>query len=192
MSSIQNETYLSMLSELKTDNLDSTAFETVANSENRILKDIKINLQNALNYPSLGKKDAALIALATSINEKSQKLIEVFTNLAKSEGSTDEEIADVYACAALLRMNNVFYRFRHFVDKEYYNTTQAGLKMSAMAKPIIGKELFELISLCVSALNGCEICVKSHEQSVLQHGCSETRIYEAIKLTAIIKSLATF
>jgi alkyl hydroperoxide reductase subunit D len=156
------------------------------------LKDIKINLLNALNYPSLGKKDATLIALSVAVNEKNQKLTEIFTNLAKNEGSTEEEIADIYACTSLLRMNNVFYRFRHFVGKDFYSTSPAGLKMSAMGKPVISKELFELISLCVSALNGCEVCVKSHEQSVLQHGCTEIRIYEAIKLTSIIKSLDIF
>lgn len=192
MSNIQNDTYLSMLSELKTDNLDSVAFETIANADNRILKDIKINLQNALNFPSLSKKDASLIALSVAINEKNQKLTSVFTNLSKIEGATDEEVADVYACTALLRMNNVFYRFRHYVGKDFYNSTPAGLKMSAMGKPVLGKELFELISLCISALNGCEVCVKSHEQSVLQHGCSEARVYDAIRLTAIIKSLDIF
>ena len=192
MSNIQNETYLSMLSELKTDSLDSWAFETISSADHRILKDIKINIQNALNFPNLGKKDASLIALAVAINEKNEKLMKVFHNLAVSEGSTQEEIADVFACTSLLRMNNVFYRFRHFVGKEYYSNTPAGLKMTAMGKPVLGKELFELISLCVSALNGCETCVKSHEQSVLQHGCTEARVFDAIRLTAIVKSLDTF
>jgi alkyl hydroperoxide reductase subunit D len=58
-----------------------------------------------------------------------------------------------------------------------------------MMNPVLGKEVFELMSLVVSALNGCEMCVTSHEQSVLQHGGSESRIFEAVKLGAVIKGL---
>jgi len=61
--------------------------------------------------------------------------------------------------------------------------------MNVMMNPVLGKELFELMSLVLSAVNGCERCVKSHESSVKQHGASEPRIYDAIRLGAVIKSL---
>jgi alkyl hydroperoxide reductase subunit D len=61
--------------------------------------------------------------------------------------------------------------------------------MSSMMNPVLGKEFFELVSLVVSALNGCERCVTSHENSVKQHGASEQRIYDAIRLGSVIKSL---
>ena len=35
---------------------------------------------------------------------------------------------------------------------------------------------------------GCEMCVNSHEESVRQHGGSEQRIFEAVRLAAIIRS----
>jgi alkyl hydroperoxide reductase subunit D len=61
--------------------------------------------------------------------------------------------------------------------------------MSVMMSPVLGKELFELMSLVVSAVNGCERCVTSHEASVKQHGASEPRIYDAMRLAAVIRSL---
>jgi alkyl hydroperoxide reductase subunit D len=90
-----------------------------------------------------------------------------------------------------MNTNNIFYRFRHFMQKDFYNNTPAGIKMSIMANPVLGKEFFELVSLVISSINGCEMCVSSHERSVLQHGSSESRIYEAVKLGAIIKGLIT-
>ena len=75
------------------------------------------------------------------------------------------------------------------VDKEYYNTAPAGIRMSIMMNPVLGKEFFELASLTVSAINGCEMCVTSHEQSVKNHGATEARILDAVRLTAIFKSL---
>ncbi|MCB0511910.1 MAG: carboxymuconolactone decarboxylase family protein, partial [Bacteroidetes bacterium] len=83
----------------------------------------------------------------------------------------------------------VFYRFRHFVDKEVYNNSPARLRMNIMMSPVLGKEFFELVSLAVSAINGCEMCVKSHEQSVLANGGTEQRIWDSIRIASIITSL---
>lgn len=188
MTTIQNETYLSMLQEMGTDSLDSLSFEILASVDHRFLRDLKINVQNSLKFENLSAKEASLLAFACSLNEKNHKLVELFKNKSIAEGANNEELADMIAVVGLLRMNNVFYRFRHFVGKDYYNNTPAGLKMTAMGKPNISKEFFELASLAISAMNGCETCVRSHEASVLQHGCSEARVYDAIRLSAIIRS----
>jgi alkyl hydroperoxide reductase subunit D len=60
--------------------------------------------------------------------------------------------------------------------------------MNIMMSPLLGKEFFELISLAVSAVNGCEMCVKSHEASVLEVGGSEERIWDAIRIASVVSS----
>jgi len=77
------------------------------------------------------------------------------------------------------------------MQKDSYNNQPAGIKMSIMMSPVLGKEFFELVSLVVSSINGCEMCVSSHEKSVLQHGSTESRVFEAVKLGAIVKGLIT-
>jgi alkyl hydroperoxide reductase subunit D len=61
--------------------------------------------------------------------------------------------------------------------------------MNIMMNPVLGKELFELISLAVSAVNGCESCVNSHEESVRKLGASEARIFDAIRLASVVRGL---
>jgi lipoyl-dependent peroxiredoxin subunit D len=39
----------------------------------------------------------------------------------------------------LMNTNNVFYRFRHFMGKDFYNNQPAGIKMSIMMNPVLGK-----------------------------------------------------
>ncbi|WP_431216855.1 carboxymuconolactone decarboxylase family protein [Puia sp. P3] len=109
--------------------------------------------------------------------------------MAREAGATDAEIAEIVACTSLMNTNNVFYRFRHFMKKEFYDNQPAGIKMSIMASPVLGKEFFELVSLVVSSINGCEMCVSSHERSVLQHGSEEARVMEGVKLGAVLKGL---
>ncbi len=185
-----SETRDNLLIELNVDTtLKFPLLDQLDVAEHRYIKDLKINVSNSLRAQNLSEKESLLLALAVSVNQKHELTIRSLSDLAKQKGATDQEINEIHALVSLLNANNVYYRFRHFVDKEYYNSTPAGIRMSIMMNPILGKEFFELASLTVSALNGCEMCVSSHEQSVKNHGASEARILDAIRLTSIFKSL---
>lgn len=157
-------------------------------ADHRYIKDLKLNVSSVLKAQTLSEKDAILLALGVAINEKSSALIEALEGLAKAKGVTEKELLEVAGCVSLMNANNVFYRFRHFMDKETYNNMPAGIRMSIMMNPVLGKEFFELLSLVISAINGCEMCVTSHEASVKSHGASEQRIFDAVRLGAVFKS----
>lgn len=167
----------------------SNNLQTLANVDARYLRDLKINVTNALNAETLSKKEAYLVAVAVAANEKNAELQRSFEQFALEHGATEQEVAEVLSCTSLLNANNVYYRFRHFMHDEFYNNAQAGIRMSIMANPLLGKEFFELVSLVVSALNGCELCVTSHEKTLVTHGSSKQRIHDAVRLGAVIKSL---
>jgi alkyl hydroperoxide reductase subunit D len=162
----------------------------LAQTDARYLRDLKINVTNALGAETLTKKEAYLLAYAVAVNEKNELLQKAFKEFSTKEGATDEEVAEVVSCTSLLNANNVYYRFRHFMNEEFYSNAQAGIRMSIMANPLLGKEFFELVSLAVSALNGCELCVTSHEKTLVGHGTAKQRIHDAVRLAAVIKSLA--
>ncbi len=169
---------------------DSVLLEKLAKLDHRYLKDLKINVGNVLKSQNLNRKESFLLALGVAINEKNSALVSALEELAIQEGADEKELAEVTACVSLMNANNVFYRFRHFLHKEYYDTAPAGIKMSIMVNPVLGKEFFELLSLVISALNGCEMCVTSHEQSVISDGGSQARIFDAVRLGAIFKSFS--
>lgn len=168
----------------------SKSLESLSAADSKYLRDLKLNVAAVLKGKNLSAKESALLALATAANEKNDVLITAFEAMSAKEGANAEEIAEAHACASLLSLNNVFYRFRHYMHgNEYYNNTPAGIRMSIMMSPALGKEFFELMSIAVSALNGCEQCVTSHEHSVKALGTSEARIYDTVRLAAVIKSL---
>lgn len=191
MIAIQNETLVSLFEQLNISE-DNASAELVklADADSKYLKDLKINVQNSLNYPNLTKKESALLALSIALNEKNNVLIPVFEQMAADNGASAEELAETVAVVSMMNVNNVFYRFRHYTNKDYYNQTPAGIKMSVMMSPVLGKEFFELMCLAVSAVNGCEMCVNAHEDSVIKHGATQARVYDAIRLSAIIKGFA--
>jgi len=190
---VPNETLQNLLGELNLTGYEpSSNLLALAAGESRFIKDLKINVGNVLNNNQhLNRKEALLLALAVAVNERFSLLQDAFTGLAKDAGASEAEIAEIVACTSLMNTNNIFYRFRHFIQKDFYTNQPAGIKMSIMANPLMGKEFFELVSLVVSSINGCEMCVSSHEKSVLQHGSPESRVLEGVKLGAIIKGLIT-
>ncbi len=183
------ETLQDLMSDLKLDNDQQSAIlKMMAGAESKYIRDLRMNLKSIYKSKVLSAKEVALIALAIAANNKNDRLMHSYTQHAKDFEANDAEIAEAIACASLLSANNVLYRFRHFVEKESYETMRASIRMNIMMTPVLGKELFELISLAVSSVNGCEMCVKSHEASVLEAGGSEARIWDAIRIASIVTS----
>ncbi len=167
-------------------NEQSLSMSLLSESESGYLKDLKMNFKSILKSDYLTDKEIALLGLSAAANENNDKLMEYFTNRSKNSEASNEEIGEAVACASLLSSNNVLYRFRHFADKEKYHQLPARMRMNIMMKPVTGKEFFELMSLAVSAINGCEACVRSHENSLIKIGTSEERIFDAIKLATVV------
>lgn len=185
-----NETIQELLADLgiAADYTNAT-LQNLGTAESKYLRDLKLNVKTVLTSEYLSQKETHLLAIAVTTNNNKEILTNSFVAKAKEHGATEAEIADAQACASLLAANNVLYRFRHFVEKETYNNAPARMRMNIMMNPVLGKEFFELVSLAVSAVNGCEMCVKSHEQSVLGHGGTEQRIWDSIRIASIITSL---
>ena len=185
-----NETTAELLQLLHINNeVTPAVLQTLDNSDARYIRDLKVNVGNVLVTNHLSEKESALLALSISTNQKNNLLINGFKELATEKGATVEEQNEAISCASLLAGNNVFYRFRHFQQKDSYNNLQAKIKMNIMMKPVLGKEFFELISLAISAVNGCEMCVNAHEHSVRELGATEERVWDAIRLATVITSL---
>lgn len=168
----------------------SPVLDLLEEGKSRYIADLKINFKNSFESEHLTKKEIALLGVALSVNAGNAILRDFFTKKAQEESASAEEVAEAVACTSLLSANNVFYRFRHFMNKEKYNDIPARIKMNIMARPVNGKEFFELISLAVSAVNGCEMCVTSHEASLIELGAKEERVFEAVRLASVITSLS--
>ncbi|MGN7203603.1 carboxymuconolactone decarboxylase family protein [Pedobacter sp. SAFR-022] len=152
----------------------------------RYVRDLKLNFTSTLTSSYLSEKECALVALSIAVNNNNAVLTNFLEKHALEKGATAEEIAEAAGCASLLALNNVFYRFRHFTGKEKYTQIPARIRMQLMSSPVTGKEFFELMSIAVSAVNGCEMCVNAHEKSILALGSSEERVFDAVRIASII------
>jgi alkyl hydroperoxide reductase subunit D len=185
-----NETVKDLLLDLSLDeNYSNPTLALLLEGDSKYLRDLRMNVKGFIKSKDLSEKEVYLISVAIASNNSNGTLENIYSKKAIEAGASKEEVADAIACASLLTVNNVLYRFKHFAGKESYEQMRAGLRMNIMLNPVLGKEFFELVSLAVSAVNGCEQCVKSHEASLIHLGCTEARIFEAIKLTSVVCSL---
>ena len=92
------------------------------------------------------------------------------------------------AAAAIMAMNNVYYKFAGMMPE--YQTLPAKLRMNVIANPGVDKADFELWSLAVSAINGCQFCVKSHEKQIRDHGLSSEQVQTAVRVASVVQAAA--
>lgn len=152
-------------------------------------KDIKLNVQSVFQTTTLTPEQIWGVAVASAIATRNPEVRAAVLTDAQSH-LTAAVTEDAKAAAALMAMNNVYYRFRHMVGKESYSTKPARLRMNWIAKPQGNKVDFELFCLAVSAINGCEMCIRSHEKVVVDGGLSEDQVHDAVRVAATIQALA--
>jgi alkyl hydroperoxide reductase subunit D len=165
------------------------ALETVRAALPETARDVRLNVQSVLEGGSLTDPQKWGVAVASAIAARNARLRDAVLEDAHVLAG-DDVIEDARAAATLMAMNNVYYRFRHMVGKPGYQSRPAGLRMSRIAKPATNKPDFELFCLAVSAINGCEACVRSHEQAVLEGGLTEDQVHDAVRIAATIEAAA--
>jgi lipoyl-dependent peroxiredoxin subunit D len=152
-------------------------------------KDIKLNLQTVFQSSALTAAQIWGTAVASAIASRNQKLASAVLSDAQSliEASV---IEDARAAATLMAMNNIYYRFRHMVGKESYSSKPARLRMNWIGRPLGNKVDFELFCLAVSAINGCERCIRSHEEVVVDGDLNEDQVHDVVRIAATINAAA--
>jgi alkyl hydroperoxide reductase subunit D len=152
-------------------------------------KDLKLNLSNVLESTHLSTGQRWGVAVASAITARHPRLLEAI--VAEARQHVDEAVlADARAAAALMGMNNVFYRFRHMIGKPEYATKPARLRMNRLGQPASSKADLELYSLAASAINGCEACVQAHERVVLEAGLTSDHVHDAVRIASTIHGVA--
>ena len=153
-------------------------------------KDIRLNLSSVLSDQTLGDQRKYGLLLACAHGSGYRPLVAAAE--AEVEGKLSPEAANAArGAAAVMAMNNVYYRFVHLVSNPEYGKLPAKLRMNLIGSPGIEKDDFELFSLAVSAMNGCGMCIDSHERVLQQHGMKVETIQAAARIGAIMKAVAT-
>ncbi|MCX7353996.1 MAG: carboxymuconolactone decarboxylase family protein [Alphaproteobacteria bacterium] len=152
-------------------------------------KDLKLNLSSLASEVSLTEQQRAGAFVASALASRnavvSEAVLAEFGPKLSPEALTAAKIS-----AAIMAMNNIYYRFVHLASSPDYKTMPAKLRMNAVVKPGVDKLDFELWSLAVSAVNGCGMCIDSHEKILRQAGVSAEAVQSAARIAAVVHAVA--
>jgi len=151
-------------------------------------KDLRLNLGTLAAEPSLTAQQRAGTFVAAALASRNAEVTRaIMAEFAPA--LSPEALGAARAAAAIMGMNNVYYRFTHLVGGDYA-TMPAKLRMNVMAKPGVEHADFELWSLAVSAINGCGMCMESHEKAVRQGGLGKEQVQAAVRIAAVVHAVA--
>lgn len=152
-------------------------------------KDLKLNLGSVLTTAGMTPVQIWGTALASAIASRNPVLLAAVAEAAAPH--LDEKQANAAkTAAALMGMNNIYYRFLHLVPNPEYKTMPAKLRMNGIASHGIETVDFELFSLAVSAINGCGMCLEAHEHEVIKKGATRELVQNTVRIAAVIHAVA--
>jgi alkyl hydroperoxide reductase subunit D len=153
-------------------------------------KDLKLNFSSLVrNQAELTPAQVWGTVVASAMASRNPELTQAA--LAEASAVAPEVLEAAKAAAAIMGMNNVYYRFTHLVSNEKYRTLPARLRMNVMRTHGAAPLDFELWCTAVSAINGCGACVDSHERTLREKGVPEETIAAAIRIAAVMHAVAT-
>jgi alkyl hydroperoxide reductase subunit D len=152
-------------------------------------KDLKLNMGSVLRQTELTEQQTWGTAVCCAMASRNAALLESI--LAEAAGHLNEQaMFAAKGAAAIMGMNNIFYRFRHLSTNEKYATMPARLRMQIIARHGGDPVDFELWCLAVSAINGCGACVDSHEHVLREKGVTEETVLAAVRIASTIHAVA--
>lgn len=153
-------------------------------------KDLRLNVSSLLGDQTLDDQRKYGLFLACAHGTGYRPMVDAAEADAGAKLSPEAANA-ARSAAAIMAMTNVYYRFVHLASNEEYGQLPARLRMNVLGSPGIDRVDFELFGLAVSAMNGCGLCIDSHEKMVRSHGVNAETVQLAVRIAAVVKAVAT-
>jgi len=153
-------------------------------------KDLRLNWSSLANATDLTDSQKWGCFVAAAYGARCPRLLAA-VEAAAAAHITPQVLDAAKGAAAIMSMNNIFYRFHHLSGNEKYSSMPARLRMNIIRSHGADNLDFELWSLVVSAINGCGKCVSSHERVLLEKGVTEEVILAAVRIAAVVHGVAT-
>jgi alkyl hydroperoxide reductase subunit D len=157
-------------------------------------RDLKLNLSGLFNASPLTEQrlwGAVAAVAAASAPSPAVPELDAEARLHLSP----EARASSRAAAAIMTMNNVYYRSKHMLADlgvTSYEHVPPRLRMQVISTHSgATKAEFELWCFAVSAVNGCATCLVAHEQELRKADMSTEQIHEALRVAAVVKAVRT-
>ena len=152
-------------------------------------KDLSLNLSSLAAETALSDQQKWGVFLASAHAVGVAPVVRA-VEAAASAALSPEAVSGAKAAAAIMGMNNIYYRSLHLMRNHEYRTLPARLRMNVIANLGVDKTDFELWCLAVSAINGCGMCLDAHEEELRKAGVPAQSIQAALRIAAVVHAVS--
>ena len=154
-------------------------------------KDLSLNLSTLAGETALSDQQKWGCFAAAAYAVGTGPVIKAVESSAKEAGLPAAALEAAKGAAAIMGMNNIYYRALHIMKAgEEYRTLPARLRMTIIGNPGVDKCDFELWSFAVSAVNGCGMCMDAHEAELKKHCLTNVQIQTALRIAAVVNAVS--
>ena len=153
-------------------------------------KDLGLNLGSLAAETILTDQQKWGCFLASAYAVATPLVVHSIGAAAAEAGLSEEAMTAAKTAAAIMGMNNVYYRAIHIMENHEYRHLPARLRMNVLSNPGAPKTDFELWELAVSAIHGCGACMDAHESALKTHGVPATAIQAALRIGAVVHAVS--
>jgi len=130
-------------------------------------------------------KWGCFVASACAVGEP--ETLRQVTVAAREAGLSDEAFRAARTAAAMMAMNNVYFRALHLMQAPEYRSLSSRLRMNRLAHhPGVETVDYELWCVAVSAINACGACLDSHEAELRARGVQPPQVQAALRIAAVV------
>ena len=167
------------------------SLDTLRESLPPYAKDLSLNLSTLAGETTLSEQQKWGCFVAAAYAVGSGPVIKATLASAKEAGFPAEALEAAKGAAAIMGMNNIYYRALHIMKAgEEYRTLPARLRMTIIGNPGVDKCDFELWSFAVSAVNGCGMCMDAHEAELKKNCLTNVQIQTGLRIAAVINAVS--
>jgi alkyl hydroperoxide reductase subunit D len=154
-------------------------------------KDIGTNLSVLAEETLLSDqaKWGCFVASACAVGEP--ETLAAINVAAREAGLSAEAFDAARTAAAIMAMNNVYFRALHLMEAPEYKALPSRLRMNRLAHhPGVDTVDYELWCVAVSAINACGACLDDHEAALRARGVQPIQVQAALRIAAVVNAVA--
>ncbi len=157
-----------------------------------VFRDLSLNFKKLLEEGQLEPVERFQTLLAAAVAIGDDEMIKWSAHSLREMGLSPEALRETAEMAGIMGMNNIYYKFRSYLPPEVKDDYQrAGLRMQSLSKHVSSKKVFESMSLIISIINGCPMCIPAHESALKKIGATADEIHDLARLAATAKGLSS-
>tara|TARA_Y100001970_G_C14182115_1_gene830398 strand:+ start:624 stop:1145 length:522 start_codon:yes stop_codon:yes gene_type:complete len=165
-------------------------FDELKNNIPEFAKDVKLNFSSLIKNSEFNDDLVYGCAYASALALGDKMLSNIFEQECEKRFGIGF-VESVKSTVVIMTLNNTWYKYRDSMPNSEMKMAPQRMRVNVMANHAgLDKILFESLSLCISAINGCMFCIKAHSDLLIKNDKTNDFVFNIGRIASVISALS--